>query len=231
MGSSRFPGKVLAALGSRTMLRALLNRLARIAYVDELIVATSDARDDDAIAIACASAGVNTFRGSEGDVLQRYADAAEAYRLDVIIRVCADSPLTDPEGIAKLMRIHAEGDTRFVSNRRPTGWPIGTAADLMTYDALQEAADEAEQADHREHVVPFLFANADRFSVRTLDAPPELYRPRYFLAVDHPEHLEALNVLSREFGEAELERASLQEMLAFIDTHSAVQAGLLNNEH
>src|SRR5436190_22681110 len=76
MGSKRRPGKTLADLGGRALLERCLERLtAVVARGDpgwELIVATSTAPSDDAVAALAERCGYRAARGSENDVLSRY---------------------------------------------------------------------------------------------------------------------------------------------------------------
>ena len=217
MGSTRFPGKVLADLAGKPMLQRLVERLQTVPDIDEIIIATSSEPGDDVLERFCIDHGYTCYRGSEEDVLQRYADAAVAFNLDVVIRVCSDSPLTDPDGISALMRVFSENETRFVHNRFTDGLPIGGMADLITTDALQEAAAEADKQYQREHVVPFLNENPDRFGMRLVYAPDRIHRPQYHLAVDHPEELAFLERIYTEIGGDDLSNIPLQSVIDWCD--------------
>ena len=76
-GSSRLPGKVLMDLGGRPMLAFMLDRLTNL-DVDELVVATSALDRDDPVADLAHAAGRPVVRGSESDVLDRFAAALAA---------------------------------------------------------------------------------------------------------------------------------------------------------
>ena len=93
-GSTRFPGKVLQEFGGRPLLRFMLDRLEDL-RVDEFVVATSTlGRDDAVVEIACR--GRPVVRGSEPDVLDRFAGALDAHPADHVVRLTADCPLADP---------------------------------------------------------------------------------------------------------------------------------------
>ncbi|HSJ08192.1 MAG TPA: NTP transferase domain-containing protein, partial [Longimicrobiales bacterium] len=96
MGSSRFPGKVMEALAGRSVLEHVLERCAAIPGVDAVCCATSVRAADDVVAGAAAVLGAAVVRGSEADVLGRYAQAAREMDADVVLRVTADCPLIDP---------------------------------------------------------------------------------------------------------------------------------------
>src|SRR5699024_5456219 len=102
-GSSRLPGKVLRPLAGRPVL-AWMVRAARAAEgVDEVVVATSTAPGDDAVAELGEELGVRVVRGSEDDVLSRFVLAAETTAADAVVRLTADCPLADPALISAVV--------------------------------------------------------------------------------------------------------------------------------
>lgn len=219
MGSSRFPGKVLEDLAGKPMIGQLLDRLHKVRAVDKLILATSSEETDDPLAKYCLDNGIEYYRGSEDNVLERYYEAAALFELDIVIRVCGDSPLTDPEGISTLIDVFFDNVTRFVHNRDPEGWPMGTAADLMTTEALQEALEKSSKPDHFEHIGTYLVENAADFGMIVVKSPPELRRPKLDLSVDHPEDLEELRRIYRMFlrnGPAEMD---IREIIRWLDVN------------
>ena len=82
MTSTRLPGKVLMDLAGRPMLARQLARVKRCRLVDEIVVATTTNAADDAVVATARDEGVRWFRGSEADVLGRYAGAAHEARAD-----------------------------------------------------------------------------------------------------------------------------------------------------
>ncbi|MCB8044824.1 hypothetical protein JM654_13600 [Microbacterium oxydans] len=90
MTSTRLPGKVLLAAGGRTLLDHHIDRLQKLDL--PLVVATTTNASDDPIAALAVSRGARVFRGSETDVLGRFAGAARDAGLDVVVRVTSDCP-------------------------------------------------------------------------------------------------------------------------------------------
>ncbi len=97
MGSTRFPGKVLRRLGSEGLLGWIVHRLRMSQELNDIIVATSQCRQDDPVDQFCREYDVKCYRGSEDDVLGRFVGAAEAFDIANIIRVNGDNPLIDPD--------------------------------------------------------------------------------------------------------------------------------------
>jgi len=80
MGSIRFPGKMMAQLGEAPIIEWVLTRLKGAQHLDEIVLATTDDPCDVVLAEVAIGAGISVFRGSEADVLGRYAGAASLSR-------------------------------------------------------------------------------------------------------------------------------------------------------
>ncbi len=199
MGSSRLSGKVLADLAGRPAL-AWVVRAARAALgIDAVWVATSTAQADDAVAAWCDANSVPVFRGSERDVLDRYAGAARASGADIVVRITGDCPLLDPMVVAQTVRLRAHSGADYASNIDPPTWPDGLDCEVLTKEALLAAAAEATRPGDREHVTPFVRNNRARFSAETLIAPlPGLAHERWTL--DTPADLAFLSAVAERLS-------------------------------
>ncbi len=214
MGSTRLPGKVLADLAGSQVIAWVVRAARATLGVDEVWVATSTAATDNALAAWCAANGVPVHRGSESDVLDRYAGAAMASGAQIIVRITADCPLLDPAIVGQTIRLRSMTGADYASNVDPPTWPDGLDCEVVTAGALHAAAAEATRASDREHVTPFVRNNRDRFAAETLIAPlPGLAAERWTL--DTPEDLLMLSVLCSRLP---ADRApSFLEVLAVLD--------------
>ena len=185
MTSTRLPGKVLLPLAGEPMLTRLIERLRRVRRADGIVVATTTNTSDDPIAALCALLGVPCHRGSEHDVLSRYADAARVHGADVVVRITSDCPLIDPALIDQVIATYEAGDSDYVSNMLPPTWPYGMAVEVFSAAALAQAHAEATQAAEREHVTPFLYWHPERYRLRNVASPVDLSQHRW--TVDTPE--------------------------------------------
>jgi glutamate-1-semialdehyde 2,1-aminomutase len=195
MGSTRLPGKVLKNLGSTPAL-AWTARAALLALgIDEVWIATSEAVADDAVVDWAVKNKMPVHRGSEHDVLARYAGAAKASSADVVVRLTADCPFSDPQVIAQTVRLRALAGVAYASNTDPPTWPDGLDCEVLTAEALLAAAAEATRPLDREHVTPFVRRNRARFPAESLIAPlPGLADERWTL--DTAEDLEFLSAIA-----------------------------------
>ena len=181
MGSTRLPGKVLARLGGRTILAHCVRRLM-LSRVGPVVVATTEAPEDDLVADEAARLGASVVRGERDDVLARFVRALDVcgWDGDHVIRATADNPAVDLGCARRVLEVLATGADYAVE----TDLPVGSAVEGVGARALREAARVARTPYEREHVTPFVRANPDRFRVRTLAPAAALRRPDLHLTVD-----------------------------------------------
>jgi spore coat polysaccharide biosynthesis protein SpsF len=97
VGSSRLPGKILKTIKGKTLLELYINRVLPSQCIDQIVVATTTKSQDDAIAQLTSDMGVDCFRGSENDLLDRYYKCARHFGADVVVRITPDDPFVDYE--------------------------------------------------------------------------------------------------------------------------------------
>lgn len=96
--SSRFPGKALARIDSRTMLEHVYERVAMSRYLSQVIIATDDARiEAEARRIG---ARVQMTRDDHESGTDRVAEVASCHPdAELIVNVQGDEPLIDPAAV------------------------------------------------------------------------------------------------------------------------------------
>lgn len=220
MGSTRLPGKTMMNIEGKHMLEHLIDRVKRSETLDSIVVATTNKTEDDVIVDLAEKCGVNWFRGSEGDVLDRYAKAAEKFNADIVVRVCADNPLTDPFEIDKLVRHHINTNADYSYNNlpHPKGLPDGAGAEVISIDVLNKIHKLATEQPHREHVTLFILDNPVLFHIERLDADTRLRRQEFRLDVDYKEDLEFIReIYKRLYKPGEI--IKLKEVIDLLDKH------------
>lgn len=203
MGSTRFPGKMLAPLGGRPLLEWVLRRVKSARLLDAVVLATTDLPRDRPLVDLARQLGVATFTGSESDVLGRFAAAAAQYRADVVVRVCADNPFVDGAEIDRLLAFFAVQDVDYACNhldRLGSGYADGFGAEVLGAPLLALLSAQCTDARHREHVTLALWDQADRYRLAAVPAPAALAFPDLRFDVDRPEHLAELALLCERAG-------------------------------
>jgi spore coat polysaccharide biosynthesis protein SpsF len=192
-GSTRLPGKVLEALGEVPVLEHVLRRCRAIEGVDEVVCATVNGVDGDAVAALADHLDVAVYRGPECDVLARYHGAAHAVGADIVMRVTSDCPLIDPELCAAVLKLRSEASADYAANNMPPSWPHGLDCEAFTIDALDEAATTATAAEDHEHVTPWIRRNRAYHRVNLAGPGGDVTAQRWTL--DYPEDLAFLRAL------------------------------------
>jgi spore coat polysaccharide biosynthesis protein SpsF len=216
MTSSRLPGKVLREVLGRPLLSYQLERMRRAAGLDEIVIATTTNATDDAIVSFCRRESCAVVRGSEDDVLGRYALAAREYPADTIVRMTSDCPLIDPEVIELALRRFGESGCDYLSNMMQPTWPYGLAVEVMKSEVLRAAAAEARDPREREHVTPFIYWRPDRFRLESLTSSPDRSHLRW--TVDTPDDFELAGRILEELYPVNPNFVT-KDVLALLEAH------------
>lgn len=231
MGSSRLPGKVLLDLGGQTMLARVLNRAGQAAGLDELVVATTFNKGDDALQAFCEQSGFACFRGDPYDVLDRYYQCAKIVEAETVVRITADCPFIAPEEITRVLKVYQKGEYDFVANRLPPPFrrttPIGMDTEIVSFANLERAWQQAKEPYEREHVMPYFYDTPGRFKVKLVQRRPSLGHLRF--TVDTPEDLILAREIYAVFGNRD--DFSLGELLAANTLHPEWQASVSAVKH
>lgn len=169
MTSTRLPGKVLLEVGGRPMLAQQLRRLKECLLVDRIIVATTTNATDDGVVEVARQEGVEWFRGSETDVLSRFAGAARQAQAGIVVRITGDCPLIDPQVTDRVIQELSEHATTcdYAANILQRTYPQGLDVEAFFGDVLQRVDRMAQSPTAREHVTTFIYSEQ-----------PELFRRR-----------------------------------------------------
>ena len=218
--STRLPAKVLLKVAGRTYLEHHLDRLQHTGL--PVIVATTTNTDDEPVVRICAELGIPVFRGSEDDVLSRFAGAAREHELDGIVRVTSDCPLIDPAIVAAgVDRWRAENNPDlYVSNCLERTYPRGMDFEIFSAARLYDAEAKATLKADREHVTPYLHQNRSG-EMRLLNLPWSGGGAQYRLTLDTADDWKLLDALIEDFDAPRLDCA---ELVAILDQHPELAA-------
>lgn len=187
MGSTRLPGKVLKMIGDRPLLGHIIYRVGLLKNHANLVVATTTKPEDDVIAEFSKKNGVDCFRGSEENVLERYYMCAKKYGFSDILRLTADNPFIDIEELDRLIELHKRTNSDYTHSFGVL--PVGVGAEIFTFGALEKSYRCSTKSNHFEHVNEYIQENTDLFKITVLDVAPEKKRPDVRLTVDTEEDL------------------------------------------
>lgn len=193
MGSSRFPGKMLADVCGKPALVRVIDRLKACQYLDGIILATTIDPRDDLLAQCALDQGIECHRGSEEDVLQRVVDAHKKMQSDIIVEVTGDCILLDIDIIDQGILMFLENDCDVVSNASKTSYPQGSDVQVFRFGDLNWVAENIHDAAVREHVSLYFYEHPEKYRIIHLMAPPRLNAPAQRTQLDYYEDLDFIN--------------------------------------
>src|SRR4051794_22857842 len=216
MTSERLPGKPLADIEGRLAIQHLLDRMLASEFLapDRLVLCTTIDERDDALADAVAGAGVQVFRGSTHDVIDRFYNAAAEHGFDAVIQVDGDDICADTLYMDEAMRTLLDDDDLDIVISR--GLPLGLASKAIRFDALERV--------HRAYVPGDNSTGAFYYFLRTELCNPfeiEPVSPRHVhetarLTLDEPADLEFFRaVFAALYRPGEV--FGVQEIVALLD--------------
>lgn len=163
LGSTRLPGKTLVEVNGRSLLGHLVRRLAVSKCVDEIVIATTTHKRDDAIVKFAKDNNITFYRGSEEDVLDRFYKTCLEFNVETVVRVTPDCPILDPQVVDIVISKYMEGNYDYVSNTIMPTFPDGLDTEIFSFRALERAWDEATLPSEREHVTAYIVKHPEKF--------------------------------------------------------------------
>ncbi len=200
MTSSRLPGKVLLPAAGRPLLGHLVERLRRVASIDEIVIATTTNDTDQALADFARTYGATCFRGSEDDVMARVLGAGEATQADIVVNITGDCPLIDPLLTEQTIRMFLNNRCDYATNGHVHTFPGGYAVQVYRLDTLRRSASMTDDRVEREHVTLHMRRHPDIFRHVYLVAPPDQHWPEIDLSLDEEADYLLLKEIFEHFG-------------------------------
>ena len=193
LGSQRFPQKVLRPVLGRPALQLLIDRLRRARTIDDIVLVIPDTPDNDDLVEFAQTAGVRCIRGSEQDVLARFAAGAREVDATAYVRITGDCPFIDPEVVDRVVEARRATDApdAFTDESFPDGFDV----EVVTAEMIHRAEAEATDPYDREHVTPWIRRMAGARSVVVTRGEPTDLR----VTLDEPADLEVITAVAGYF--------------------------------
>lgn len=157
VGSTRLPNKVMKKLEDKIVLQHVIDRLKLSKYASDVIICTTQKREDDVISDFCLMNKIKLYRGSELNVLERYYDTAKYYNTDIIVRVTSDCPLIDVSYIDMMIDHFLKSNLNYLGPKYFGNhkFPDGFNGEVFWFDILEEAYLNAKD-NQKEHVTTYI---------------------------------------------------------------------------
>lgn len=181
--STRLPKKVLLEVRGKTIIEHLIDRLKAAKLPDLIVLCTSTNPNDDILVEIAKKNGIEYFRGSEDDVLDRFSKAAALFNVDFIVVTWGDELFCDPEYVDKTIELFKKTNADFIKCEE---LPLGTYSYGLKVEALNKACRMKAETDTE--IWGGYFTESKGFNIQILKVDnEELRRPEIRITLDYPE--------------------------------------------
>lgn len=202
MGSTRLPGKVLIDIVGKPMLWHIVNRLKWSKLIDKIVIVTSTNEKDETILEFGEKEGIETYAGSENDLVDRHYQAAKKFKANVMVRITADCPLVDPKIVDKIINYFLGGKFDYVSNVEKPTYPDGLDVQVFSYSALETMWKKAKKFE-REYFPIYIKLHPEMFKIGSVEQERDISHMRW--TVDYEEDLKFVReIYKRLYKEDEI---------------------------
>jgi len=167
LSSSRLPNKMLMNVGKYTLLEFVFNRCKTSKLADMVGIITSLDQSDDKLYDFCISNNMPVFRGDLNNVLQRYIHGGDYFNVDIIARVCGDSPFVDINNLDYMFEIIQKNKLEYIKN---TNCLNGFLSEIIDINLLKKVYNIGLSKDDLEHVTKYIQNNIDDFKTKVIDS-------------------------------------------------------------
>ncbi|WP_051605714.1 hypothetical protein [Polaribacter sp. Hel_I_88] len=171
MGSTRLKGKSLMKISEYTLLETVVHSVKRNKFINDVVIATTNLEQDDAIENLCIQKKIKCYRGDSEDVLSRFIEIAKKYDdNDTIVRVTADNPINNHIVSEQIYKIHIENnnDYTFIKSLSHTVYEFIKVKSLLSLQNVEKL-----ESEDKEHVTIYFRKESEKFKVQALN--PEKY--------------------------------------------------------
>ncbi len=196
MDSNVFPGRMLTRLDDEHSMLEFLCRRLQEANFKNIMVATTELDVDVELVKECSRLGIQFARGPKSDVVHRLLIAAKALDTPCFVRVIGSNPLLDISQFPNMIQEHIKGDWQYTYNDHYDACILGTGAEVIDTELLQNLHSRKLTAEQRETGTLFIRQHAHQYRVLCFTTPTGM--PWANLSVDTQDDLERIRSIIKE---------------------------------
>lgn len=224
LGSKRLPNKmILPFFNNKSVFEILLEKLLLNFPCVPIILATSRQSENDLLVNIAKEKGINIFRGSENDVLDRFIEASKLYNVDGIIRICADNPFLDIAELRVLLETAYKNKTKDYISFKVNGKPsilshFGFWGEYVKSSTLERVKLLTNNPLYKEHVTNYVYSNLNTFDIDLLNSTfPLDGRTDIRMTLDTMDDFQMLSSIYSEMFDKYGNDFGIKELIDFLD--------------
>lgn len=171
IGSSRLPRKMtIPFIGDKGIFETIIVRLINSKITSPIVVATTTNVEDDVLVDIAIKYGINYYRGSENNVLERFIECGYKYGFDKIIRICSDNPFLDLNFLVNQINCFEKSNSDYWCYSLGDSTPsilghAGFWAEGVKLTTLLQVKELTRENSNLEHVTKYIYENRNIFNI------------------------------------------------------------------
>lgn len=216
-GSRRLPRKALLKINGKATIEHVIDRAKRSKEADLVVLCTTTLPEDTTLRFIAMRNGIECFRGSVEDKMERWRGACEKFGVDRFVTADGDDLLCEPELMDMAFRQFDVTDPDFITCDCT---PCGAFSSAIKAGALEMVCNIKDSTDTE--MMAVYFTETGLFKVEPLrGVPDELQRPEIRMTLDYPEDMEFFKAV---FSHFKRKKFGLYELIDYLDEHPEVTA-------
>lgn len=165
-GSTRVPGKSLIEFSGNPLIWHMIRIAKQIHGVSQVCLATSNLKIDNSLCDIAESENIEIYRGDPENVLDRLYNSSNELNAEVVVYIGGDCPLLDPIIVSDAIDFFISSKIDYLNNYDPPTFPGGQDINIVSFDALKKAYNNALAPSQRIHAFSYLTFHSNEFKIR-----------------------------------------------------------------
>ena len=218
-GSSRLPKKALLEINGLPTITRVIRRVAQSQKKDIVVLCTTVEEEDTILAQIAQQEGINFFRGSTLDKLDRWNKAAKQYNVEFFVTADGDDLFCEPELIDLAFSQYEKNKPDFIEG---VGLACGSFSYAIKASALAKVC-EIKDTDQTEMMWTY-FKDTGQFNCETLQGVnPIFQRPDIRITLDYPDDFTFFKTVIEHFEKNGNDSYySLRDIINYLNSHPEV---------
>jgi len=190
---------MLETLGGYCLFEYVYQRCKQSKQVDNVAIITSNQHSDDELYNLCLKKNIPVYRGDLDNVLERYINAANFFKSEIICRVCGDSPFVDIKAIDKMfLEMEKNSSLEYIITKNSLN---GFMSEIFTFGLISKINTNQLTNEDLEHVTRYIKNNISCYNFKKMDLnlnPKDL--ENITLTIDYPADMIVAKVIVESLG-------------------------------
>jgi len=208
LSSKRLPKKNILPILGKPMIELMVERVKASKFIDKIIIATSTDSTDDPLEEVANKLGIECYRGSLNNIMERVYNAAKYYNCDNIVELLGDNPLVHSELIDDVISFYINGKYDYaatvtkeypVSDKKFCLFSVGVRVQVYSIDAARRYSEYLEyMGNDVKGSTAYIFEHPEAFKIGYFEAKDKwgfMNRPDLTFAVNYRKNFNMIRII------------------------------------